>query len=104
MFGQLKQFAKLCPPGKAEVVLEHVLRHWLIFIESAEANAGVYKPPATPDVGFLLKQAGIALDLWQKHEGKPKFVPPQLIAQPKKVAEEEPVPTSAAIRREIRTG
>jgi hypothetical protein len=95
--GQLKQFAKKCPPGKAELVLEHVLRHWLIFIESAEANAGVYKAPASPDVGFLLKHAGIAINLWQKHVAKPKFVPaPQLIAQPKApVAEPEAKPTYA---------
>lgn len=95
--GQLKQFAKKCPPGKVELVLEHVLRHWLIFIESAEANAGVYKTPASPDVGFLLKHAGIAINLWQKHVAEPKLAPTtQLIAEPKKVPEPaEPKPTYA---------
>jgi hypothetical protein len=100
--GQLKQFAKLCPPGKAELVLEHTLHHWLVFITAAETHAGAYKTPASPEVGFLLQYAGIAINLWHKHVTKPKFVPTvQLIAGPKVDApdsddeEEEPVPTKA---------
>jgi hypothetical protein len=82
--GQLRQFASKCPPGKAEVVLEYALRHWLIFTTTAKLAAGLYKTPADPHVGFLLKHVGIAVNRAlpkPKPKAKPAALP--LSAAPK---------------------
>lgn len=60
--GQLKHFIKACPEGQAAAVLETCLRNWLSFTEAAEAAAGIKSSPDKPDVGFLLKHVGTAVN------------------------------------------
>jgi len=61
--GQLKNFMQACPEGSAAAVLETVLRDWVMFALEAEADAGVKSSPDAPDVGFLLKHVGTAVNL-----------------------------------------
>ena len=61
--GQLKNFMQACPEGSAAAVLETVLRNWVEFALEAEADAGVKSSPDAPDVGFLLKHVGTAVNL-----------------------------------------
>jgi hypothetical protein len=62
--GQIKTFAGKCPAGAGVQVLEHTLRHWVPFTSAAEDEAGAYKTPLKPDVGFLLRYVGVAINLW----------------------------------------
>ena len=61
--GQLKNFMQACPEGSAAAVLETVLRDWVMFALEAEADAGVKSSPDAPDVGFLLRHVGTAVNL-----------------------------------------
>lgn len=60
--GQLKHFIKACPEGTAAAVLETCLRNWVWFTEAAESAAGIKSSPDKPDVGFLLKHVGTAVN------------------------------------------
>lgn len=60
---QLRQFWKLCPPGRAYAILQKVLAHWLSFSKFVESNAGITHSPALPNTGFLLQNASLAV-LW----------------------------------------
>jgi hypothetical protein len=60
-FGQLKLFAKACPPGKAEAVLEVVLDDWIMFVKKCESLASAKNTPLIPSVGFLLRYASVAV-------------------------------------------
>ena len=71
--GQLKTFVGKCPAGAGVQVLEHTLRHWVPFTSAAEDEAGAYKTPLKPDVGFLLRYVSVAINLWiEDTQKKPK--------------------------------
>jgi hypothetical protein len=89
--GQLKHFRSQCPPHRSEDVIAHAVRNWIDFVKTVESQAGVKKTPAAPSIGFLLKHAAIAVNLFLesrivvKHEEKPAGIsaakPVQLISQ-----------------------
>ncbi|MCL4743824.1 MAG: hypothetical protein KJZ83_00265 [Burkholderiaceae bacterium] len=81
-YGQLKLFRAKCPAGKAETVLRHVLMNWLEFTKEVESAAGVKTTPLDPNVDFLLKHAGIAVNLFLASQPKKA---PQEASSPKKV-------------------
>ena len=92
--GQLKLFKGNCPEGQAEAILRHVIRHWTEFIKKVEAEFGVKALPAKPNIDFLLKYVGPAVNLFlaqqkpqaeqeAESEGKSFAKPVQLIANPK---------------------
>lgn len=60
--GQLRQFVERCPKGQARPVLETCLRDWSSFTDQAEKKAGAFKLPECPDVGFLLRYVGVAVN------------------------------------------
>ncbi|MEJ6846772.1 hypothetical protein V3589_11205 [Sinorhizobium fredii] len=60
---QLKQIAQKCPKGRAKEVLTYAVRHWIEFVKTVETEAGVTKTPAGPQIGFLLKHVGVAINL-----------------------------------------
>ena len=87
--GQLKHFGKVCPPGKAADIVEYALRHWLIFTEAAESDAGAYNTPAKPSIDFLVKYVAVAVQIAAPkpaptgYQAKLHPIPPvQLTAQP----------------------
>ena len=53
-----------CPEGRAAEVLEFTLRHWPGFVKAAEHDAGAFKTPARPELGFLLRFAEVAVNHW----------------------------------------
>lgn len=61
--GQLGLFAKACPAGKAEQVLQQALRFWAEYATSVKSKAGIQTVPSEPHVGFLLQYVGYAVDL-----------------------------------------
>jgi hypothetical protein len=69
--GQMAHFRRVCPPVAARAVLEAVLRDWPMFVSLAKSNAGALNLPVRPNVGFLVKFAGDAVNLWQA-KSKPK--------------------------------
>ena len=76
-FFQLAQFLKLCPPGKAEAVLNHVLDDWIKFVKQCEMMDAATHTPSIPRVGFLLNHVSAAVILAEppkltpkKHEAK----------------------------------
>jgi hypothetical protein len=60
--GQLRLVAKACPAGKAAAVLDAVLHDWGDFAGQVKQQAGLTTAPSKPDVGFLLKHVGIAVN------------------------------------------
>lgn len=61
---QLSRFQKAVPANMAEDVLRHALTNWGEFTLLAEQQAGALKMPLEPDLGFLLKYAGVAVNDW----------------------------------------
>lgn len=83
--GQLKQFAKVCPPGKAEAIMALAVEQWTEFSVTAQSVAGLKTSPAQPDPGFLLKHAGSAVNFWQEHaKAKPVVAPVIAVTSPPK--------------------
>lgn len=93
--GQLRNFAKKCPSGlEPSKILRHAVENWIGFVKAVEVEAGIKKTPAEPSIDFLLKHAGIAVNLaldsksspTAKQEApameKPHGKPVQLISQP----------------------
>ena len=70
-FHQLTQFAKKCPPGKAEEVLNVVLDDWIMFVKKSESLLGAKNTPLIPRVDFLLRNVQAAVIL-----ATPKQLPP----------------------------
>jgi hypothetical protein len=94
--GQLKQFAKRCPEGKSAAVLEFTLRHWSTFIETVKAHAGLFKAPASPHVGFLLKYVGVAVKDWQGEMQLPETMAVQTSGQATASASKPAAPATPA--------
>jgi DNA-binding MarR family transcriptional regulator len=69
--GLLKHFRTKCPPGKAEEVLRYAAENWIAFVKQVEADAGIKTTPAEPRLDFLLKHAGVAINM----AAPPKSVP-----------------------------
>ena len=61
--GQLKLFRGKCPAGRAEQVMKHAVRHWIEFVKQVETEVGIKATPAEPNLDFLLKHAGVAVNL-----------------------------------------
>ena len=59
--GQLKAFAKKCPPETGKAVLKNALANWLAFTKRVEQDAGIKTTPAKPNIDFLLKHVSIAV-------------------------------------------
>ncbi len=59
--GQLKQFQKLCPDGKADKVLSAVLDDWIGYVKGVQSDMGLKTTPAVPSIGFLLQYASNAV-------------------------------------------
>lgn len=79
--GQLRHFAQAIKPNDAEKVIEHVVGHWSAFTHKASYDAGAFNVPDKPQIGFLVKFAGPAVNLWlDSLKPKPSkattFVPP----------------------------
>jgi len=90
--GQLKHFAKACPPGKADAVLSWAMDNWSLFAKNAEDAAGLKNSPTMPVAGFLLKHANVAMMLWQSAtEPKKPTVTISINPIPKPVFVPEPV-------------
>ncbi|GEP07217.1 hypothetical protein [Methylobacterium oxalidis] len=58
--GQLKQLRNKLPPGTTEQTITKVVAAWLDFIDKARSDAGAFAVPQKPDIGFVLKFAGVA--------------------------------------------
>lgn len=68
---QMLQFMKLCPPGKADAVLTHVLKNWTSFVLACELKTGAFNTPSEPTPWFLLKHVQIAINCTLEAEAKP---------------------------------
>jgi hypothetical protein len=62
--GNMKDFAANCPPGQAETILGHVIRHWSLFVEEALEDTGTKwkNSPKVPTTGFLVKYRQTAIN------------------------------------------
>jgi hypothetical protein len=76
---QLKHLIKVRPEGKAPEILSHALANWFDVTNKAEIDAGAFKSPDQPQVGYLLKFQHIAVQVWQKAQAKS-------VAKPKPVS------------------
>jgi hypothetical protein len=94
-YGQLKQFQKLCPEGKAMAVMNAVLDNWLAFVKATQSAHGLKSTPAQPSLDFLLKYAANAVIFFSlltkpaKHEAPEVAIPTksvQLMSQDDKPA------------------
>jgi hypothetical protein len=72
--GQLKQFAKHCPQDPAGA-LGYAIDQWGQVCNDAETLNGAWNTPALPDAGFVLKHAGVVINLWLSQQ-KAKAVAP----------------------------
>ena len=97
--GQLAQFAKKVPPGQAAKILRACISGWIAFTAQAEQDAGAFKTPLRPEIGFMLKFAGVAVNFAQAPAPAPKsavkkspFV--QTVAQPAAPGVPDEYPTS----------
>jgi len=82
--GQLKLFAKACAENDPYVVLTQVLKDWTHFAGTVKAEAGLKAAPSEPNIDFLLKHAGVAVNFAKAptpvETYTPKKKPVQLIA------------------------
>lgn len=71
---QLNDFAKRCPEGEAGSIVEYLVRNWIAFAKTAETKAGLYRVPSEPSIDFLLRNIGIAVNMYLttagEHEAK----------------------------------
>jgi hypothetical protein len=72
--GQLGQFLKRCPTGTAEDVMSAALKDWPGFAGQVKSDAGLKAVPLDPNLDFLLKYLGPAVDF-----AKPKYVAPHKV-------------------------
>lgn len=71
--GLLKNFAKKCPtPTSVPVIIRYVIGNWISFVKQVEADAGIKITPAEPKLDFLLKHAGVAINMATPPKPKPK--------------------------------
>jgi hypothetical protein len=70
--GQMKTFAMAVPPGKAALVMTTCIQNWVDFADRAKNDAGAFKTPAHPQVGFMLKYVGVAVDFAAEIEEQEK--------------------------------
>lgn len=94
--GQLANFVKQCPRGKAGEVVEFALSDWVYFAKKAGTMAGTKTIPTTPTVLFLLQHRAQAVMLWSppaKKRKAPKAICVDAIVQlPAQKAPEAPTP------------
>ena len=64
MLGQFKHLIKALPEGKAPEIVAFALHRWFDVTYRAKEKHGAFKCPDVPQVGFLLKFANVAVDLW----------------------------------------
>ena len=79
--GQLKLFRSKCPDGIAEKVLRHTIERWTEFIKRVEMDAGVKALPAKPNIDFLLKYAGTAVNLFLLAQKEPEVTQEATVGQ-----------------------
>lgn len=87
-WGQLKHFVKACPQGTAFEVMKFCLQNWALFSIDAKSAAGLKKSPERPDLGFLLKHVGPAVNAWND-----SLKPKTMVASPAKAAKAAKVAT-----------
>lgn len=61
--GQLGNFMKGCPEKRSAHFLRWILQNWSEFISEVTLKTGKKNTPPYPDVGFLLLNVGIAVNL-----------------------------------------
>jgi hypothetical protein len=95
--GQLRAFLAACPPGRAPRVLAWCVDHWSAFLERAAHQDGAFPLPARPQIGFVLRHVGVAVNAWLDASAPAPSVPAwQPIAPPPAAAASaEPVPVAA---------
>jgi hypothetical protein len=69
--GQFKSFINKCPPGEATKALAVALVDWVKFAKTVEQQAGIKNSPSMPNLDFLLKHAGVAVNLVTKSHKSP---------------------------------
>jgi hypothetical protein len=95
--GQLRNFIKKCPPGKAPEIFRHALDKWIFFAKKVQTTAGHKSIKSQPDIGFLLIHAQAAVTFWEAsksvkvHEAAPICFEPKLQVT-SKPPEPEPQP------------
>jgi len=100
--GQLKHFIKACPPGTAEAIVEHVVSDWVGFTSAAKTDAAAFNIPTKPQLGFMLKFAGVAIAMHsKKNEVKVSPVPKKKIVQLTAI-EEAPVSDKATLKEMLK--
>jgi len=50
--------------SRADVVLTHVVKNWVGFSKFVAAQTGIKQTPDSPELGFLLKNAGVAANFY----------------------------------------
>jgi hypothetical protein len=74
--GQLGQLIKKVPPDTAGDVLDACICDWVGFVTRAKADAGAFNLPSKPDIGFLLRYVGVAVNFAQAVKAAPKLTKP----------------------------
>ena len=69
--GQLKNFIERVPKGKASVIVEYVVRHWLEFRSYASAHQAAFNVATHPVITQILQYVNSAVDIWQDAQVKP---------------------------------
>ncbi len=69
--GQFKNFINKCPPGTAIKAMTVALVDWVKFAKTVEEQAGIKNSPSMPNLDFLLKHAGVAVNLIAKSPKSP---------------------------------
>jgi len=67
--GKATHFGKTLGFEKAKAVMEYVLVHWLDYCQRVKSDVGLYKAPVKPSVGFLLKHAEVAVNMFEGSTG-----------------------------------
>ena len=62
--GQLKHFAKACPPGKSEIVALTIIGDWHLFTQTVKSATGQFTLPSKPSIEFALKHVQQAVSFW----------------------------------------
>lgn len=93
--GLLKHFRSKCPPHTtATAILRHTVENWIAFVKAVETQAGIKTTPAEPRLEFLLKHAGVAINM----AAPPK--PPPKAPQKAKAVAKKPAPKVQLIAEE----
>ena len=59
--GQLNKFAKDCPEGIAENVVQSCLSNWALFVGYVKQSQGITLSPAQPSIGYFVKYRSEAI-------------------------------------------